>query len=629
MFTTRLIQRGTTGKRSGGWKSPRQRSWLILTLLAVLILNLGPAPAARATSIDVPCDVDELIDAILTANSNGEADTLNLAAGCTYILTFAYHEANGPTGLPSITSAIAIQGNEATIERTDLSPAFRIFHVAAWGSLTLNELTVSNGYAAGSGPDDTKRYGGGIYNAGATTLTHSTVSGNLAYKDGGGIYNAGTVTLTHSTVTGNIADWGWGGGIYNMGTLTLTHSTISGNTSSRQNGGGIWNADGASAQLIHSSAIGNSSYRGGGGIYNTSTMALTDSTVSGNYVEEEGHGGGIRNEGTITLTRSTVSGNFVEKEGHGGGIYNKSTMTLTDSTVKSNYSYRDHLHGGGIYNAVTGTMTLTRCALTSNVTFGDYSHGGGVHNEGSLAMDYCLVSGNQAAVSALYGDGGGIHNVGSGGSLTLTHSIVTGNSSNGGGSGGGIWNSDGASAELTNSTISGNTSSGNGGGINNTGSSTLTLNNSTVSDNAANWDGGGVWNDTGSTVQPKNSILAANTAGFLGPDCRNAATLTSGDYNLVGDTSDCPFTPQAHDQTNVDPLLDSLGDNGGPTETHALLFGSPAIDTIPLESCTDTYGTPIAGDQRGVRRPQGLACDIGAYEVEQDIYLPLVMRNAQ
>ena len=106
-------------------------------------------------------------------------------------------------------------------------------------------------------------------------------------------------------------------------------------------------------------------------------------------------------------------------------------------------------------------------------------------------------------------------------------------------------------------------------------------------------------------VSVSNTIVAGNTATNSGPDLGGA--ITSNDHNLVGDTSGATFTSQANDITGVDPLLDTLKDNGGRTQTHALLTGSPAIDAGE---------TTLTSDQRGVARPQGAADDIGAFEVE-------------
>ena len=351
------------------------------------------------------------------------------------------------------------------------------------------------------------------------------------------------------------------------------------------------------------------------------TVVISGLTISNGLVHDD-RGGGIYNAGTLTLANSTVSNNdtntTVASSGHGGGIYNAitGTLTLTNSTISNNtiLNTAHDGYGGGIYSA--GTLTLSNSTVSNNNTYGDYCHGGGIHNEGTLTLNNSTVSGNNAGTDIYYGDGGGIHNVG--GSVGLNNSTISSNSSNGGGSGGGIWNSDGASMELTNSTVSFNVSYNDGGGIYNTTNSTLTLNNSTIGsfNYAFGGNGGGVWNDGDGTVNLKNSIIARNGSNSAGSDCYNTAALISLDYNLVGDDSGCSFTPQSNDQVNVNPLLGELQDNGGPTETRALRLGSPAFDAIPTGNCTDHQGTPITTDQRGVPRPQGAACDIGAYEAQ-------------
>ena len=167
---------------------------------------------------------------------------------------------------------------------------------------------------------------------------------------------------------------------------------------------------------------------------------------------------------------------------------------------------------------------------------------------------------------------------------------------------------------ITNSTFSSNSAGdGGGGAIMNKG--TLTITNSTISGNSAGGigSGGGIRNNGTATV--KNTIVANNIAGFLGPDCNGI--FNSDGNNLIEDSSFCTgFTNgQNGDITGVDPVLDALADNGGPTLTHALLEGSPAVDAVPVADCTEIEGGALTNDQRGIDRPQGDACDIGAFEV--------------
>jgi len=478
--------------------------------------------------------------------------------------------------------------------------------------------------------------GGGIDNSGTLVLYNSAVSNNeSANGRGGGISNSigGELTLAKSIVGGNSADLS-GGGIHNSeSTMELTGSTVISNEAVNGLGGGIYSA-GQAVVTLNDSAVGDNRASGGGGILNRDGIVmLNDSIVSGNGGEE---GGGIGNlGGRMILINSVVQGNHTDTSvafgGHGGGIYNAvtGTLTLSNTTVSDN-TVTNAAHdgyGGGIYNA--GALVVSGSTVRGNDTSGDHCHGGGIHNEGMLTLDDSIVSGNNAGAAAAHGDGGGIHNVGGGSSAMLNNSTVSGNSSMGGGSGGGLWNSAGANMALTNCTVTLNNSFNNGGGINNTGNGTLALNSSTIGKfNYASGGGGGIWNDDSSTISLKNSIVAGNVAGSAGPDCHDTAALASLDYNIIGDDGGCSFAPQANDQVNVDPLLGELQDNGGPTETRALLAGSPAIDAIPVGNCTDRLGTPIAVDQRTVPRPQGVACDIGAYEVIKNVlYLPLVLDN--
>jgi hypothetical protein len=221
----------------------------------------------------------------------------------------------------------------------------------------------------------------------------------------------------------------------------------------------------------------------------------------------------------------------------------------------------------------------------------------------------CTVSGNTG------GAGGGIFNVR--GNLTLQNCTL---SSNRGRGGGGIFNQEGT-VDLVNSTISDNIGVLSGGGLSNN-AGQMSLTHTTVTHNQVEVaNGGGLTND-GGTVQLTRSIVAGNTAfASLTADCSTfGGELQSLGSNLVGAGTGCPASGSG-DQS-IDPavvftsVLGPLQDNGGPAATRALLPGSLAIDAT--SACP-----PPAQDQRGITRPQGAACDIGAYEARQDNQRPV------
>ncbi len=372
--------------------------------------------------------------------------------------------------------------------------------------------------------------------------------------------NEGQLFLTNTTVSDNTS-----GGISNSGTLTLTNSIVSHNNT---------------------------------GISNSGTLTLINSTVSHNY------GGGISNSGTLTLIKSIVSDNSVLTQygdgpinvGEGGGIFSDSysTLTLINSIVSHNSASGQSSVGGGIYN-VHSTLTLTNSIVSDNSASGQSSDGGGILNsDGKLFLTNSIVSHNSA--SGQSSDGGGIFDSDSG-TLTLTNSTISDNSAQG--SGGGIFNI-GSNASINFCTIYGNTATRDGGGV-------------SIQDNLVNSP------PTPSYVVMRNNLVAGNHAR-TGPDI--AGMLTSDGYNLIRDISSTIFTQNKQHYTDmsvdtrtdlkIDPML---RDNGGPTKTHALLPGSPAIDAIPLQSC-QVKGIGMYTDQRSVKRPDDKErfCDIGAYE---------------
>jgi CSLREA domain-containing protein len=269
-------------------------------------------------------------------------------------------------------------------------------------------------------------------------------------------------------------------------------------------------------------------------------------------------GGGIRNNGDLTLSNSTVSNNRVigRGSGGGGGIKSPGNLTLTNTTVSDNYVYRRYGGGGGGIRG-SGNLTLTNSTVNNNSAAGrSNANGGGIYQRGGdLTLSNSTVSGNN--VYGLSSDGGGITSYS--GDLALTNSTVTNNS---------VVNEDG-----------GNYPSEGGGILNLSGSFTLA-----------------------DTIVADNSILYPG----IGPNCSSSTGVISLGYNLADDDS-CGFTAPG-DLVVADAMLGPLQANGGPTETHDLLVGSPAIDAGSVDC------PPPATDQRGVARPLGAACDIGAVE---------------
>ncbi len=279
---------------------------------------------------------------------------------------------------------------------------------------------------------------------------------------------------------------------------------------------------------------------------------------------------------------------------------------------------------GGVTNDRVLDIFVGITVNISGVTIqnGDVANiGGGIFIViSTLNIANSTISGNQAT------SGGGIFIDAS--TVNITNSTLSGNTATGGlGSGGGIYNGAGI-LNIANSTLSGNQADDDGGGVYNTG--TITLDNVTITGNTADNDTNGSGNGGGvhcaiTTVNLRNTIIAGNTDGSpvtKHPDC--SGDLVSHGYNLIGDDTGIggggtpPQNGVNGDQVGtsgspIDPLLGPLADNGGSTQTHALQAGSPAIDA---GSCTDIGSNPVLIDQRGVARPQGATCDVGAYEAQ-------------
>jgi parallel beta helix pectate lyase-like protein len=320
-------------------------------------------------------------------------------------------------------------------------------------------------------------------------------------------------------------------------------------------------------------------------------ITLTDCTDGGDVAREagvtdpvtiDGHGHTIRQtcpqrvffqggSGLMTVRNLTITGGNSPVSANGGGILSASPLTLESTTMVEN---RAGGAGGGI--ASDGPTTITGSTIDSNIS---------------------------------NGIGGGISTGPSAHTLAVTNSTVSNNV------GGGIGtpaNDPEAAVTVVNSTIAGNRNGGSslGSGIFSSGSTTLVY--ATLVDNIA----GNFGNIFTTTLESFGSVIAES--GGTG-NC--FAKTTSHGYNFSDDDL-CGFTEPTDRENAGDPQLGTLADNGGPTRTRLPQPGSPLIDVIPIASCQDDGAAGIATDQRGVGRPQGSGCDIGAVEVE--VFVPPV-----
>lgn len=314
----------------------------------------------------------------------------------------------------------------------------------------------------------------------------------------------------------------------------------------------------------------------------------------------------VEPSGVLTLNNLTIRRGHVNISQSGGCILNQGHLTInggafTDCTAGAIFSTAGHLDiigtrfannsgnsGGAIFN-IGGPLNIMLAKFIGN-------QGGAVQTRGGPITISRSVFSNNTGASAVTNQRG---------PMTIIRSTFSGNSTTNG-LAAGLYNIN-SQASIINSTFFGN-QGGFGGAILNDGTMAITA--STIASNSA-----GLAND--GTLTLKSTILAANLSGDC--DLLPDRSFTDAGYNLADDSS-CAFTALGS-LNNTDPMLDPAGlsNNGGPTETVALLASSPAVDVIPLASCTDMSGNPVVMDQRGFSRPGTgeTQCSMAAWELQQ------------
>ncbi|MCM8745862.1 hypothetical protein NET03_04905 [Thermomicrobium sp. CFH 73360] len=421
------------------------------------------------------------------------------------------------------------------------------------GQLTLENLTLQRFTGASTGPIQ-------VQNNGTLTVQSAVLQGNSApVTNGGAIWASNaTVTISNSTFSSNQADE-YGGAIYaNDATVTISNSTFTQNSAGE--GGAI------------------ATYFGDADV-NISNSTFTQNTANaeGGAIAALGHYGSA----TFTISNSTFTQNTANVGGaiSSDAYIGSATVTISNSTFSLNQALNQWYWGGGaIYAGEDATVTISDSTFTQNTA---PEYGGAIFAyAANLTVSGSTFSQNQAD------DSGGAFYLGGTTVLRLTNSTLSGNSTatTGSGSAIGIGIATNVQVDLAFVTLA-----------DQTGSPAL----------AAHYQ-----SDRGQ-LRLRNTILAnpqVNECGSLAQ-----VTLTAGGAVLADDAT----CTGASVIPTLRSTLGNLANNGGPTLTHALLTGSPAIDAVPSGQCTDWNNTPVTTDQRGQQRPNpaNTPCDAGAVEV--------------
>ena len=413
------------------------------------------------------------------------------------------------------------------------------------------------------------------------------MTGNKAEAEGGGLWNSKTGTLIITDASGSV--------LIDNNTEAGDAAIVGGDFTTLQGGGGIFNdGDGIAGT--------------GGTLMIMDTAFVNTVTISNNLATgaNRGSGGGILTiGGDVTINGAVIDTNEAVRAGGGIEIVSGPNISLTKVMVTNNdVSTAGKIatampgNGGGLHITADATVTIDLSTFSKNAAGNE---GGGLWNSATadIELSRSTVDGNTAPLGGgIFQDGGAMKAVASGNFAVLDSTISNNTATT---AGGGVQTENGL-VVILNSTVSGNMSSADGGGIGLTGG-TVSLSNSTVAMNTAATTGGGV-SVAGGKFTTVSSIIALNTAP-TGPDANGPVTSTGN--NLFGSTAGAIIAAGPNDLLNVDPLLGPLADNGGPTLTHAVLAGSPALD-----AGSNPQG--LTNDQRGTGfvRTLGAGTDIGA-----------------
>lgn len=587
----------------------------IATLFRNLLLTLLAVTGASAATFTVTNTNDtgagSLRQAVLDSNAAAGSDTIVFDSSFSTQKTITL--ASPITINPATGDSLTITGPGRDLLTVSGNSAVQIFFVSAGDTASVGGMTLANG--------KNNNGGAGIDNRGNLTVANAAFISNMTNNEGGAISTQGALTVSNTTFKSNSAGNGGAIAIDANGSATISNSTFADHATGY--GGAIAN-DGvlnvSDCTFTNNQATsGSATGLGGGAIYcnsGTKVSSVTSSTFTGNAeVGGSGGGGGISNRsGTLTIKTSTFTSNTALDGG--GAVSNRGSLTISGSKFTKNSASGPNAEqsgqgsGGAISSQGSGDLTISDAFISENAAV---NHGGGIYFQPNatagppMVITNTTISDNVAnSDHSGAGDGGGIASYGSG-PVTITRSTISGNSTFSSGSssgrGGGIYSLRKLTMDLC--TVSGNSAGSQGGGVFDDypggANSEVVITNSTIVFNQAT-NGGGIRssNSVGDVPTSVGNTIVAHNTGSPEPDVVNP--FSSAGFNLIGG----------------DAKLVALADNGGPTKTHALAPGSPAIDQGKRlsEKTTDQRGVARPTDDPAIANaPGGDGSDIGAFEI--------------
>jgi predicted outer membrane repeat protein len=478
---------------------------------------------------------------------------------------------------------------------------------------------------------------------GLATLLDVEVSG-LEMRNGtnGAVISRENLALDDILFAGNSSPTAGGAIFHELGMLKLNNSLITGSATTGINadGGAIYIRNAVAEITGYTTIAGNytsgTNSDGGAIAIKNSTLTASQITISGNTTPGGStRGGGIFiDNSTVFFEEAVISGNSTRgSNSQGGGIaaVNSQVTLEKNSLVAINSTVGSQAPGGGIFMS-GGTLLVNNGTIIQNTTAGLSSSGGGIALQGGAVATIAGTTMLENTVAGVGSDGGAVSNVA--GTLIVRNSLLVGNQAlHAQAKGGAVYSDTNLSGTqstlILNSTISGNSAGLRGGGVFNA-DGRLEIRHATITNNSTPYlnAGNGVASqgNAATLTVVQSSLIAGNVGTSATPaagsdvdfvDSSFINSIQSLGYNVIGTGNVLSSFTQPGDKTGIiDPLLGPLSDNGGPTRTHALLAGSPAINAGSPSFNPNAFTPPLTADQRGVGFPRVLGgrIDAGAFE---------------